>query len=155
MTDDELDRILRATRPHTAADDGFARSPAGAEALAAVHAAAAPPSSTSPVLRSLRRVRPFGLGIGFAAAAAPIVGIGVAMPGTNHSGRTPLLSPPSSGSRGGPPPGGPPPAHLARVGGDTPPGPHQPRWHSSGTTPARACSRTSASTRPRTSPRGG
>lgn len=122
MTDDDLDRILRSARPHTTADDGWAGSAAGEEALAAVHAAAGPRPSTRRLVRAARRVRPFGLGIGFAAVAATVVGIGVAMPGPSHRDGPPLSLPSNgtdSGTDSGPRPVGPKPAAMALVGYDT------------------------------------
>src|SRR4051812_49734314 len=96
MPADELDRILRDARPHTAADDGWAQSADGGRALAAVHAAS-PATATNGARRTLRRIRPFGLGIGFAAVAASVVGIGVAMPSASHHRAPSFAAPPSDG----------------------------------------------------------
>jgi uncharacterized secreted protein with C-terminal beta-propeller domain len=92
MTDDELERALRAARPTTEADNGWAGSDDGEEALAAIHdAVGAPPRRT--VVRTLRRVRPLGLGIALTAAAAAVVAVGLARPASTHSPTPGALGP--------------------------------------------------------------
>ncbi len=107
MTDDELERALRAARPATDADRGWAGTDEGEEALAAIHlAATARPGSAA--RRAVRRVRPYGLGIGLTAAAAVVVTVGLVMTGPAPAPPEGALSPSSSG----PAPVGPVPQHL-------------------------------------------
>jgi uncharacterized secreted protein with C-terminal beta-propeller domain len=115
MNEEELDRLLRHARPNTPADDGWAESDAGDDALAAIHAAASAPAGDA-APRRLRRARPFGFGIGLTAAAAVLIATGVAMsgPGAHHA---PLAAPPSSGTS--PQPIGPTPRQMLLAGYDT------------------------------------
>ena len=106
MTDDELDRILRAARPKTPADDGWADSEEADQALNAIVATGGKPVG-NPTIRTLKRIRPFGLGIGLTAAAAAVVAVGLALPGPA----------PHRSATGAPPPSDSVPAPL----GATPP----------------------------------
>ncbi len=117
MSDDELDRELRAARPHTAADDGWAGSPDGDRALAAIRGAVSAPSST---VSRLRRVRPFTLVAGLAAAAAAVVVVSLTASGSN-GGSHPIARPPVSTPPGSTPPGvtGPAPAAMSLVAYDS------------------------------------
>ena len=119
MTDDDLDRLLGAARPPTAADDGWAASTAGDDSLAAIRARTARRTrSGRPSVRTLRRLRPFSLGIGFAAVAATVVAIGVAMPGST-SPRHPVRAGGPSSPSGPPPVIGAVPGQMALAGYDT------------------------------------
>jgi hypothetical protein len=79
MTDDELDRALRAARPHTAADDGWAASSAGDEMLAATRRSAAAAGRSRGWLFPVRRPRALGLTAGLAAAAAAAAAVALAL----------------------------------------------------------------------------
>ena len=107
MSDEELDRILRESRPPTAADDGWTSTPAGQHALIGIRARI----GTS---RRLHLVRPrrrtvAGLGIGLTAATAAAIAVGLAAgPPTDHG---PSIAVPT-GPR---PPVGPVPQRMALV----------------------------------------
>ncbi|QMW65127.1 beta-propeller domain-containing protein [Mumia sp. ZJ1417] len=76
MTDDDLDRRLRALRPPTPADDGWAESGAGERLLARVRAATAVSASRGHAPRA-HRLR-FGLA---AVAVAAVATVAVSLPG--------------------------------------------------------------------------
>jgi uncharacterized secreted protein with C-terminal beta-propeller domain len=103
MTDDELDRELRAARPHTAADDGWAASEDGERALAGVRRAAGNTSSDLRTFR-LRRARPLALGVGFAAAVAAAVAVGLMSSGPARQVTPPVALPSGQDTRVGPAP---------------------------------------------------
>ena len=76
MSDEELDRILRESRPPTTADEGWTTTPAGQHALIGIRARIG-------TLKRLHLVRPrrrtvAGLGIGLAAATAAAIAVGLA-----------------------------------------------------------------------------
>ena len=77
MSDEELDRLLRASRPTTAADDGWVDTPAGAHALLNVHRRISAPYRLLR-LRAPRRRTLGGLGIGLAGATAAAIAVGLA-----------------------------------------------------------------------------
>jgi hypothetical protein len=68
-------------------------------------------------VRALHRLRPFGLGIGFTAIAATVIGIGVALPGPRAHDAPAAGGRPSSPA--GPTPVGAVPARVALTGFDT------------------------------------
>ena len=96
MTDDdipydELARAMRAARPHTEADDGWADSTDGDRALAAIR------RRTSARERlTIHPGRRLTWGIGLAAAAAAAVAVGVLSSGTSTPRNIPLAGPSES-----------------------------------------------------------
>jgi uncharacterized secreted protein with C-terminal beta-propeller domain len=107
MSDEELDRILRESRPPTAADDGWTNTPAGQHALIGIRARVATANRLH-LMRPRRRTL-VGLGIGLAAATAAAIAVGLAAgPPTDHG---PSISLPTH--RNGPV--GPVPEHMALV----------------------------------------
>lgn len=100
MTDDELDRLLRESRPRTAADDGWAETPDGVRALSAIKEGVGT-RRRQVRMPVMRRPRLVGLGIGLAAATAAAVAVGLA------AGPPPDRGP--GVGRGGPGNGGPGP----------------------------------------------
>jgi hypothetical protein len=74
MTDDELERLLRAARPQTPADDGWSDSAESRHTLTRIMSSIA---ASNRRRRALRRARPFALGIGFSALVAAAVTVGV------------------------------------------------------------------------------
>jgi uncharacterized secreted protein with C-terminal beta-propeller domain len=112
MTDDELDRALRAARPRTGADDKWTESEAGNRALRAMHRAAAVSTSSgaSPALR-LHRARPIALGIGLAAAAAAVAALSLTTPSGPSRPESAAVAPPGTGTHLAPI--GPAPSDLA------------------------------------------
>jgi hypothetical protein len=107
MSDEELDRLLRASRPPTGADDGWVDSPAGQHALLGIRARLRMPRRLH--LARPRRRTLAGLGIGLAAATAAAIAVGLAAGPPTDRGQH-IASPPGSG--GGP---GPVPARMALV----------------------------------------
>ena len=76
---DELDRWIAAVRPHTDADDGWAATTAGAQALAAIQAGGRSRHTTS------RRRRAWSAGgVGLATAACAIVALAAVGPPSQH-----------------------------------------------------------------------
>jgi hypothetical protein len=71
MNDDDLERALRAARPSTAADHGWAASADGDTALAAIRRRAG--GAARAQRSALRRPRVLGLTAGIAAATAAAV----------------------------------------------------------------------------------
>lgn len=116
MSDDDLDRELRAARPHTAADDGWAASPAGDRALAAVHDTISAPGS---VAARLRRVRPLPLTAGLAAAAAVVVAVSLTAGGSSPGSTPPLAGPSTPAGTTSPRVPGPVPAAMSLVAYDS------------------------------------
>ena len=83
MSDEELERILRESRPPTTADGGWANSPAGQHALTEIRARLGAPQRLH-LVRPRRRTLA-GLGIGLAAATAAAITVGLAAgPTTEH-----------------------------------------------------------------------
>ncbi|HZC69196.1 MAG TPA: beta-propeller domain-containing protein [Jatrophihabitans sp.] len=74
MNDDQLDRALRAARPRTAADDGWAKSDEGSHAFAAIEDRT---RTSRRRLALLRRPRALGLAAGLAAATAAALVVGL------------------------------------------------------------------------------
>ncbi len=114
MNDDELDRALRAARPHTAADDGWAGSGDGDRALAGILDAA----STRPAeVRAfpIRHARSLGLAAGLAAATAAAVAVALLSSGPARQ-RPSANTPPTAPA---PRHGGPVPANMALVSYDS------------------------------------
>jgi uncharacterized secreted protein with C-terminal beta-propeller domain len=85
MSDEELDRLLRETRPPTPADDGWTSTPAGEHALLEIRRRIGVPKR--PRLAHLRRRTFAGLGIGLAAATAAAVAVGLAAGPPTDRGR--------------------------------------------------------------------
>jgi uncharacterized secreted protein with C-terminal beta-propeller domain len=91
---DDLDKWLATARPHTAADEGWAASPAGAEMLAGIHRAAH-------VARPDRRLhRPPRMWLGSVSLA---VGAAVVVLAVSLGGSVPVQPPTGPGVSGGPP----------------------------------------------------
>ena len=111
--DDDLDRELAAARPHTAADDDWATSPAGDRAFAGIRRATTGPAAR---MRRWPTGRPLALGAGFAAAAAAVVAVALATSGSPPH-QTPAAPNPSP--RQLPSGTGPTPQHLELVSYDT------------------------------------
>jgi uncharacterized secreted protein with C-terminal beta-propeller domain len=104
MNDDELDRALRAARPRSEADDGWAASATGDEALSGIRRriTAGKPSTVKPF--ALRRRPVLGLTAGLAAATAAAVTVGLlSTSGDGSSGYRPhdQLVLPTQGSHQG------------------------------------------------------
>jgi uncharacterized secreted protein with C-terminal beta-propeller domain len=110
MSEEELDRLLRESRPRTVADDGWAGSGAGERVFADIRKRAETPHRFG--LPALRRPRLVGLGVGLAAAIA--VGLAAAPP----TGNGPRLVRPH-GERTNPAAPGPVPASMALVAYDS------------------------------------
>jgi hypothetical protein len=107
LHDDDLERALRAARPHTGADDGWATSADGDRTLAAIRRRTA--------VRERLTIHPgrrLTWGIGLAAAVAAAVAVGVLASGAANPRNVPLAGP--SESPIVVPPGGAPP-RLALV----------------------------------------
>ncbi|MDT4917171.1 MAG: hypothetical protein QOI15_2277 [Pseudonocardiales bacterium] len=108
MSDEELDRVLRESRPPTAADAGWAESAAGDRVLAAVRSRTT--TGRGFALPALRRPRLVGLAVGLAAASAAAIAVGLAAgPPADHGPGVALPTGPN-GRPGGP---GPVPARMA------------------------------------------
>jgi uncharacterized secreted protein with C-terminal beta-propeller domain len=113
---DEIERRLRAARPHTKADDGWADSPDGDRTLDAIRRSAKAPRRRS--LATVTRLpgRPALLGLGLTAAATVAVTLAVTIPSGSRPG-SPVALPPSTTTH---PPTGPGvrPSNLALVAYD-------------------------------------
>ena len=107
MSDEELDRLLRESRPTTSADEGWADSPAGQHALIGIRARIRTPKRLH--LARPRRRTMAGLGIGLAAATAAAIAVGLAAGPPTGRGQHIALPRHGSGRTG------PVPARMALV----------------------------------------
>jgi Beta propeller domain len=107
VSDEDLDRLVRESRPHTDADDGWTSTPAGEHALIGIRARLERGRRVAGPL--VRRPRLVGLGVGLAAATAAAVAVGLASgPAADDAPHLGYLPGPG-GQRG------PVPAHTALV----------------------------------------
>lgn len=109
MSDEELDRLIRQSRPHTAADDGWTSTPAGEHALLSIRTRLARRSRGGLALLAFRRPRLVGFAVGLAAATAAAIAVGLAA-GPSAIRGPDIALPPTPRV-----PSGPVPAHLSLV----------------------------------------
>jgi uncharacterized secreted protein with C-terminal beta-propeller domain len=113
MNDDDIERALRAARPHTPADDEWVASADGERALAEIRSAAF--AAQPAVVTRLRRARPLALGVGFVAAAAAVVAVALTTSSAPHRDTPVAVFPSTEPVRPGV---GPTPQHMDLVAFD-------------------------------------